>query len=198
MLMEISVMRIKRKKSQSSAILIDTSSLAEMAPQRNAAQSQIPLTFSVPFHESRCKTPPIIPRPCRPAGCSLAPDRGFIIPSDAPCIYLVKANPSIQRQVIYREDMALVTSLLSASSFFLRSSDDESSISSWPMASLSACSIFSFWPRLSLSESVGSETISSTREMYDSSCCLASKRLLKASSLDLNFSASAILLELWS
>jgi hypothetical protein len=86
--------------------------------------------------------------------------------------------------------MALVTSLLRASSFFLRSSADESSISSWPMASLSDCSILSFWPRLSLSDSVGSEMISSTREMYDSSCCLASKRLLKASSLVLNFSAS--------
>jgi hypothetical protein len=86
--------------------------------------------------------------------------------------------------------MALVTSLLRASSFFLRSSADESSSSSWPMASLSDCSIFSFWPRLSLSERVGSEMISSTREMYDSSCCLASNRLLKASSLVLNFSAS--------
>ena len=41
----------------------------------------------------------------------------------------------------------------------------ESSTSSWAMASLRADSIFSFWPRLSLRDSVGSETISSTREM---------------------------------
>jgi hypothetical protein len=38
---------------------------------------------------------------------------------------------------------------------------------------------------------VGSETISSTREMYDSSCCLDSNFLLKASSLVLNLAASA-------
>jgi hypothetical protein len=87
--------------------------------------------------------------------------------------------------------MALVTSLLRASSFFLRSSDDEPSISSCSMASASACSIFSFWPRLSLTERVGSVMMSSTREMYPSSCCLASNRLLKASSVLLNFSASA-------
>ena len=43
-----------------------------------------PSNFCVPFHESRCKTPPIIPRPCRSAGHSIAADRGLIIPSDAP------------------------------------------------------------------------------------------------------------------
>ena len=91
----------------------------------------------------------------------------------------------------YRVAMALVTSLFSASSFFLSSSDAESSISSWPMASLRADSIFSFVPRFNLRDIVGSETISSTREMYDSSCCLASNRLLNASSLFLNFWASA-------
>lgn len=58
------------------------------------------------------------------------------------------------------------------------------------MASLRADSILSLVPRLSLRDIVGSETISSTLEMYDSSCCLASNFLLKASSLFLNFSAS--------
>jgi hypothetical protein len=42
---------------------------------------------------------------------------------------------------------------------------------------------------------VGSETISSTLEMYDSSCCLASNFLLKASSEFLNFSASDYMLD---
>jgi len=37
---------------------------------------------------------------------------------------------------------------------------------------------------------VGSETMSSTREMYDSSCCLDSNFLEKASSLVLNLAAS--------
>lgn len=104
-----------------------------------------PSNFCVPFHESRCKTPPIIPRPCRPAGHAIvAPDRGFIIPSDTPRLHLEKANHPSSVQVIYREDMALVTSLLRASSFFLRSSDEDPSISSCSMASASACSIFSF------------------------------------------------------
>lgn len=58
------------------------------------------------------------------------------------------------------------------------------------MASLRADSILSLVPRLSLSDIVGSDTISSTLEMYDSNCCLASNFLLKASSLFLNFSAS--------
>lgn len=59
------------------------------------------------------------------------------------------------------------------------------------MASLSADSIFSFVPRFILSDMVGSEVISSTRAIYDSNCCLASNRLLKASSLFLNFWASS-------
>ena len=59
------------------------------------------------------------------------------------------------------------------------------------MASERAVSIFSFVPRLSLSDIVGSEVISSTREMYDSSCWRASNFLEKASSEFLNFAASA-------
>ena len=92
--------------------------------------------------------------------------------------------------IVYRVDMAFVTSRFSASSFFFRSSDAESSISNWAIASLSAVSILSFVPRFSFKDIVGSDTISSTREMYDSSCCLASNFLLKASSLFLNFAAS--------
>ena len=90
-----------------------------------------------------------------------------------------------------RVDMAFVTSLFRASSFFFRSSELLSSISSCAMASLRADSIFSFVPRLSLRDIVGSEVISSTREMYDSSCCRASNFLLKASSEFLNLAASA-------
>ena len=67
--------------------------------------------------------------------------------------------------MIYLVAMARVTSLLRASSFFLRSSGVDSSISNWPMASLSADSIFSLLPRLSFKDMDGSETISSTREM---------------------------------
>lgn len=66
---------------------------------------------------------------------------------------------------IYREDMALVTRRLRASSCFLRSSAEASVISSLAMASETCCSILSFWPRLSFSDSVGSEMISSTRPM---------------------------------
>ncbi len=58
------------------------------------------------------------------------------------------------------------------------------------MASLRAVSIFSLVPRFSLRDIVGSEVISSTREMYDSSCCLASNFLLNASSVLLNLAAS--------
>jgi hypothetical protein len=65
----------------------------------------------------------------------------------------------------YRVEKALVTTRLSASSFFFRSSAEASSISSWAMASERADSIFSFWPRLRRMAVVGSETISSTREM---------------------------------
>ena len=86
--------------------------------------------------------------------------------------------------------MALVTSLLRASSFFFRSSELESSISNWAMASLRAVSIFSFVLPLSLRDNAGSVVISSTREIYDSSCCRASNFLLKASSLFLNLAAS--------
>jgi hypothetical protein len=66
---------------------------------------------------------------------------------------------------VYRVEKALVTTRLRASSFFFRSSAGASSISSWAMASLRADSIFSFWPRFNLMEVMGSETISSTREM---------------------------------
>ena len=95
--------------------------------------------------------------------------------------------------ITQRVDIALVTSLFRASSFFFRSSEFESSISSCAMASLSAVSIFSFVLPLSLRDIVGSEVISSTREMYDSSCCRASNFLLKASSLFLNLAASELI-----
>jgi hypothetical protein len=95
-------------------------------------------------------------------------------------------------KTLYRVAKALVTTRLSASSFFFSSSAFVSSISSWPIASLSAVSIFSLCPRLSLREVVGSEIISSTREMYDSSCCLVSKRLLNSSSLVLYLAASIL------
>lgn len=67
--------------------------------------------------------------------------------------------------VAYREDMALVTRRFRASSFFFKSSEVDSSSSSWLMASDRVCSIFSFWPRFNFRDSVGSEIMSSTRAM---------------------------------
>ena len=66
---------------------------------------------------------------------------------------------------IYREDMALVTRRFRASSCFLRSSAVLSPSSRAAMASLIVVSIFSFCPRLSFRDRVGSDTISSTRPM---------------------------------
>lgn len=86
--------------------------------------------------------------------------------------------------------MALVTSRFNANSFFLRSSELESSTSNCAMASLNAVSIFSFDPRFNFKDMVGSDTISSTREMYDSSSWRASNFFVKASSLVLNLAAS--------
>lgn len=80
----------------------------------------------------------------------------------------VRMAPSSARYVeegVYRVDMALVTMRLRASSFFLKSSAPESSISSCAMASLNALSIFSFWPRFMRMLVPGSLMISSTRLM---------------------------------
>merc|ERR1711939_649471 len=95
------------------------------------------------------------------------------------------------RVTAYLVAIALVMALFKANSFFLRSSGLESSTSSCCIASESASSILDLLPRFIFIDKPGSEINSSTRPMYDSSCCLASNFLVKASSLVLNLAASS-------
>ena len=76
-----------------------------------------------------------------------------------------RTTPPSSPRYVYREDMALVTRRFRASSCFRRSSAELSPSSRAAMASLMVDSIFSFWPRFSFRDRVGSETISSTRPM---------------------------------